>query len=199
MTEAQKARHAAYMRAWKKRNPGKVNEINQATRSRRRDHYNEMNRRSAAKMAQVEGHPLHHASHPVARWTDPSAYLLSRVKVRAKQKGIVCEIDVSDVQIPEFCPVLGIRLAWGKGQRGWRNMGSPSVDRIKPQLGYVKGNVRVISNRANHLKGNGTIEELKAVLDYMLREGANATLAEQQVADRAEPVAEPAPQLEMGW
>jgi len=119
--------------------------------------------------------------------------------VRAKQKGIVCEIDVSDVQIPEFCPVLGIRLAWGKGQRGWRNMGSPSVDRIKPQLGYVKGNVRVISNRANHLKGNGTIEELKAVLDYMLREGANATLAEQQEADRPEPVAEPAPQLEMGW
>lgn len=44
---------------------------------------------------------------------------------------------------------------------------SPSLDRLIPAKGYVKGNVRVISRRANCLKSNGTLEEFRAVMAYM--------------------------------
>ena len=73
-------------------------------------------------------------------------------------------------------------------------MNSPSLDRIRPQLGYVAGNVRVISNRANHLKSNGTISEFEAVLAYMKREGANMSLNEQETLS---PVLYDDPQLSL--
>lgn len=46
---------------------------------------------------------------------------------------------------------------------------SPSIDRIIPELGYTKGNIRVISNRANLLKSNATIEELQKVINDLRR------------------------------
>jgi len=47
----------------------------------------------------------------------------------------------------------------------------PSVDRIDPTKGYIKGNVEVISWRANHLKNNATVEELEAIVNYMKLHG----------------------------
>jgi hypothetical protein len=44
---------------------------------------------------------------------------------------------------------------------------SPSLDRIVPELGYVKGNVRVISDRANRIKRDATLEELRAIVKYV--------------------------------
>jgi hypothetical protein len=36
-----------------------------------------------------------------------------------------------------------------------------------PSLGYVPGNIRVISMRANRIKTDATADELRAVLRYM--------------------------------
>ena len=44
---------------------------------------------------------------------------------------------------------------------------TPSLDRFVPNLGYVKGNIRVISFRANRLKSDATIDEMRQVLAYM--------------------------------
>lgn len=44
--------------------------------------------------------------------------------------------------------------------------GSPTLDRIVPEKGYVKGNVAVISHKANRIKNNGSLEELEAVVSY---------------------------------
>ena len=64
--------------------------------------------------------------------------------------------------LPEYCPVLPwIRLDYGNNH-GDRNMWA-SIDRIDPRIGYVAGNVRIISFRANVLKSNGTPEEIMAV------------------------------------
>jgi hypothetical protein len=88
--------------------------------------------------------------------------ILSRLKFRAKAQGIAFDLDRSDIIIPDVCPVLGIKLTWNQG-RGY-HPDSPSVDKIDPSRGYVKGNVRVISARANLLKNDATVEELTAVL-----------------------------------
>ena len=48
-------------------------------------------------------------------------------------------------------------------------MAAASIDRKDSSKGYVKGNVAIISRRANLLKNNATIAELKAVLAFMSR------------------------------
>lgn len=95
-------------------------------------------------------------------------YLLwDKAKVRAKRVGVPFNIAVEDVVIPEVCPLLGIKL--NKNNRGkWANS-SPTLDRKIPNLGYVTGNVWVISYRANLLKNDATTEELE-LLTRKLRE-----------------------------
>jgi hypothetical protein len=83
--------------------------------------------------------------------------LFDAAKARAKLKGREFNLELSDIVIPEKCPVLGIALVYNSDY-------APSIDRIDSAKGYIKGNVRVISKRANVLKNNATVEELKAVL-----------------------------------
>lgn len=78
--------------------------------------------------------------------------------------GIPFNLDVVDVVIPDVCPVLGIKLEWGCGRRQLDK--SPTIDRVVPGSGYTKGNVKVISWRANRIKSDATPLELKAVADY---------------------------------
>ncbi len=93
--------------------------------------------------------------------------LLIAIKSRSKRLGIPCNLDLEDIVIPEYCPYLGIKLTRisGKG-RVWSNA---SVDRILPEEGYVKGNIEIISMKANTMKLNATKEELlmfaKTILD----------------------------------
>ena len=59
-------------------------------------------------------------------------------KARAAKLGREFRISERDISVPEFCPILGIRLEVSKGRR---TGASPSLDRIDPSLGYVRGNV----------------------------------------------------------
>lgn len=79
-------------------------------------------------------------------------------QTESKSKNIPFNIDVEDIVIPEFCPILNVRLK--KNHKGWSS-DVPTLDRIVPEIGYVKGNVKVISGKANVMKNNATIEELK--------------------------------------
>jgi hypothetical protein len=90
------------------------------------------------------------------------------VKSRAKAFGKDFNLDHSDIVIPDFCPVLGIPLSLNNNGAGYHS-NSPSLDRIDNSKGYVKGNVRVISARANLLKNDATIEELELVLEDLRR------------------------------
>ena len=73
------------------------------------------------------------------------------------------------VDTPDYCPCLGIKLNYdGSGKEGWtRGDDSPSVDRIDSRIGYVEGNVHVISWRANRIKNDSTLEELVSITDYL--------------------------------
>jgi len=91
---------------------------------------------------------------------------LKDIRKRAKKKNLYFNLDESDLETPNICPVLGIPL--------FRNVGgvngsanSPSIDRIDNTKGYIKGNVQIISNRANSLKSDASIEELEAILKHL--------------------------------
>lgn len=95
----------------------------------------------------------------------PARFLLSAAKARAKSRGIPFDLVVGDVEVPKMCPVLGIPLVIGEGAC---SDNSPSIDRIIPELGYVKGNIKVISRRANRIKNDATPDELFKVWQYAL-------------------------------
>ncbi len=95
-------------------------------------------------------------------------YLVQQAGRRALKLGLPFSISEEDFEIPETCPVLGIELMLNA--RGSFNPHSPSLDRIVPELGYVKGNVRIVSNRANLLKRDASLEELEALAAYVRRE-----------------------------
>jgi len=78
--------------------------------------------------------------------------LYDSAKSRATKKGREFSIELEDIVIPTTCPVFGTPLT------------EPSIDRIDSSKGYVKGNIRVISMRANHLKSNATAAEMRLIL-----------------------------------
>lgn len=72
--------------------------------------------------------------------------------------------------MPKYCPITGLELRISIGSKGFEDF-SPSVDRKDPSKGYIKGNVGVISMRANRLKSNLSLEEIKRMYQYAILEG----------------------------
>jgi hypothetical protein len=94
----------------------------------------------------------------------PEQRLLNGARRRAKERNQFCDITIDDIKIPEYCPVLGIKLERGKGTI---LRGSPTLDCFKPERGYVPGNVFVISYKANTMKNDATIEDVEKLLVWM--------------------------------
>ena len=109
-------------------------------------------------------HPDYYKAKRLEHNSDVEKRIYTRIKSRAKLAGIPFDLEKSDIVVPEVCPVLGIYLVTISGL-GANQYTSPSVARIDPEKGYTKGNIRVISQRANLLKSNATIEELTRVLE----------------------------------
>jgi len=94
-----------------------------------------------------------------------SKRMFARAHFRALKKEIEFNITLADITIPERCPILDIPLFIASGSlTGGDN--SPSLDRIDNNNGYVKGNVIVISNRANCIKRDASIEELVKITKF---------------------------------
>lgn len=85
---------------------------------------------------------------------------------RARKRGIEFTIKVSDVVVPTHCPILGLELKPAIGANA-PSPCSPSLDRIDCRYGYVRGNVLVMSFRANTLKNNATAAELQKVAAWL--------------------------------
>lgn len=90
--------------------------------------------------------------------------LWKHAKHRASVKNLPFTITIEDIVIPDVCPIMGVALgAVGSGPY------SASLDRIIPELGYTKENIRVISLLANQMKWNASPEELEIFCRGMLK------------------------------
>lgn len=98
--------------------------------------------------------------------------MIHRCKTRSNEKNLPFNIDVNYLKTlyVERCPILEIPLNWESCATG-RTESTPSVDRIIPNLGYIKGNVRIISALANAMKNCATKKQLitfaKNIENYM--------------------------------
>ena len=85
-------------------------------------------------------------------------------KNRASKRGIPFDILESDIVIPNTCPILGIPILRDANKNSWN---SPSLDRLIPEIGYVKSNICVISWKANTIKSYGNSEEHRKISDFI--------------------------------
>jgi hypothetical protein len=105
---------------------------------------------------------------PASTHTQATARTLNKARERATAEGTPFDLDLEYIRsiYPAcgLCPILGIPMIWGQ-QTGRDN--SPSLDRRDPDKGYVKGNVAWISFRANRIKSDASLSELKSIVSYM--------------------------------
>ena len=100
------------------------------------------------------------------RYTNNIPKILLRASLhRAKIKGMEHTLKVEDIKIPEICPVLGIPISHQR-TGGTPHPNSPSIDRIDNTKGYTKDNIIIVSRRANVLKNDASLEELKKIVTF---------------------------------
>lgn len=91
-------------------------------------------------------------------------------KRRAEKKGIDFNITPEDIIIPEKCPLLEVPFIYGT-ENNYDY--TPSLDRIDNTKGYIKGNIQVISMKANSMKNSASFDELLTFCKNILRYSPN--------------------------
>ena len=94
----------------------------------------------------------------------PAFKMWHNSKRRADRNKWEFTITVDDIVIPARCPVTHIALTVPDGKVVDSMM---TLDRIDNTQGYIKGNVRVVSMKANRMKSDLSLEEAGRLLKYM--------------------------------
>jgi hypothetical protein len=97
---------------------------------------------------------------------NPAHYLWYVARTRARKYGVEFSIVEEDIIIPKFCPILEIPLSKGEGYLP----NAMSLDRVDNNKGYIPGNVRVMSRKANLMKSSLTIDILEKLIKYINNE-----------------------------
>lgn len=109
--------------------------------------------------------------------------ILQHIRRRARNNGYETDLCLSDIPEPgDVCPVLGTKFKKAKGPL---SDSSVSVDKINPNLPYLKkyvSNLRLISYRANRIKNDASIDELKKVLQYYVE---NSTQSHSEGSEKS--------------
>ena len=138
-------------------------------RSRRWYRSNTERAKAANKAYFLKNKEKAYAAHKKWKKNNPKNAMLSAAKHRAMRRGLPFDLGLRDIQAPRFCPVLGIRISFGGPKDS-----APSLDRIDNKKGYIRGNVVVTSWRANRLKNDASIDELKMILEFYSKVTTNA-------------------------
>lgn len=148
---------------WRKNNPEKAKDLDRRMYDKKKDdpEFIAYNRAKSKKWA--EDNPERYKESQ-AKWKqDIIKVILGRVKNRAKKRNLEFNLDERDIFIPETCPVFGTPLIFNHENNDYW----PAVDRLDNSRGYVKGNVNVMSYRANRIKSDASLEELRALVKYL--------------------------------
>jgi hypothetical protein len=92
---------------------------------------------------------------------------LNRAKRRARERGLLYDLNTRYLMsiLTTHCPVFGTEFVFSGGVVATPQ--SPSLDRLDSSMGYVKGNVVVISVKANTIKSAYTAEDIAKVADWL--------------------------------
>lgn len=160
LTDEQKARNSAYNKEWKLKNKEKVKAYKKEYYKKNRDkiikqQIDSINRNPERRKKTSEYWRQYTRENFEAR-------LLAAVKHRAKKKGLEFNLTIDDIVIPNFCPKTGIPLLIHNNSENSKQkyIDTPSVDRINPNLGYVKDNIQIVCYWYNIAKLTFSDEEM---------------------------------------
>lgn len=90
-------------------------------------------------------------------------------KSECKKKGIPFNLTADYLESiwTGICPIFNVEIH--KAAEGYGSHKSAHLDRFNPSLGYIVGNVAWISGRANRIKYDASITELKQIVGWMER------------------------------
>lgn len=92
----------------------------------------------------------------------PERRICKAAKQNAKTRNLEFNLEESDIIIPDVCPVFGVPFEYGTNY-------AASIDRIDNSKGYIKGNIQIISRRANVMKYDASPEELQKFANWILK------------------------------
>ena len=108
-----------------------------------------------------------------------------RARSRAIKNNLDFSITISDIVIPDKCPLLEVPFVLGeKGNYEF----TPTIDRIDNSKGYTKDNIWVITKKANSMKNSASFDELNTFCTNILRYSLNSREYESTELQDKEPV-----------
>lgn len=93
--------------------------------------------------------------------------LVATNRYKATKQGILFDLNPGQIIIPVRCPYLGVVLTTIRG-KGFQPTNA-SIDRIDPTKGYTHDNIQIISRKANMMKQNASMHELRTFARNILR------------------------------
>ena len=105
--------------------------------------------------------------------------ILSQAKKRSKEKNLEFNLTMGDlISIKNnTCPILGHEILY---KSGIDNKRSASLDRIDPNKGYIKGNVKIVSSEGNLLKNRNNYHSAVKMLEYIIKNSPPEDMAPEK-------------------
>lgn len=123
----------------------------------------EQGRRAGAKWRATNDRGPYHKEYDKNR--SPAYKLKRSARQRALDSGIPWNIAEDDIVVTPNCPICGTEMRCSS-QRGGTSS-SPTLDKVRPELGYVKGNIAVICKLCNSTKGRGSSALHRKIAEYI--------------------------------
>lgn len=95
----------------------------------------------------------------------PKKPLIRGAKKRAIKYKLDFNLAENDFDLPDTCPILKCKLKYGHGPMAYN---SATLDRLNIDLGYVKGNVWVLSLLANQMKSNSRFKHRALYVNWVI-------------------------------
>lgn len=95
-------------------------------------------------------------------------YMIRNSKFMSKRRNIEFNLHYTDFELPDCCPILGIKLKYRRESDG-NSYDHATLDRINNNIGYTKGNVIVISRLANSMKNQANFDQIRLFSTNMIK------------------------------